>query len=115
LDKLRLAHKLTERMLAIVRRGGGIAMEMIQDSSPSLKSDDSVLTKADTAVSRLVKGSLNDLLQSDQHILLDEEDNAGQAYFDEEKISSTPFIWSVDPIDGTRCYANCMPRTAEYA
>ena len=98
-----------ERLFAIARSGGDIALSFIADSSPMLKSDHSVLTKADLAVSALVRQRLADLLATEEHILIDEEDKNNRQYFDQPLLDRTPYVWAVDPIDGTRPYSQGMP------
>jgi len=100
---------LIERMIAIVAEGGRIALSLINDSAPTLKPDRSVLTKADSAVSRMARERLADLLRTGEHVLVDEEDENNSSYFRREVFHQTPFIWAIDPIDGTRPYSNRMP------
>jgi fructose-1,6-bisphosphatase/inositol monophosphatase family enzyme len=97
------------RMQDIARRGGELALSLIENSEPKLKPDTSVLTKADTAISQLVKESLKDLLATKEHILIDEEDPEGLQYFNQAKLEAAPYVWSVDPIDGTRSFSNRIP------
>ena len=96
-------------IMDLVIEGGDIAMDLIEDSSPSLKEDESVLSKADTAVSDLVRNHLNELLITSDHILIDEEDQDAESYLDDGKLSEPTYIWAIDPIDGTRNYANRIP------
>ncbi|MBF0619363.1 MAG: hypothetical protein HQL19_04265 [Candidatus Omnitrophica bacterium] len=96
-------------MLNIARDGGAIALQLIDESCPQLKADDSVITKSDRAVSALAHERLALLLKTGRHILIDEEDPRRGEYLDQGLLERTPFIWSVDPIDGTRAYANRMP------
>lgn len=98
-----------ERMLAFVREAGGIAMEFMDKSKPSLKKDRSIITAADKAISQLARSRLSDFLADPQHLLVDEEDPASVEYMDQKRLDQTPYIWAVDPIDGTRLYANGMP------
>ena len=98
-----------KRMLSFAREAGGIALELIEHSEPGLKKDHSIITLADKAVSKLARSTLADFLQSPDHILIDEEDPSIAQYMDQEKLDKTPFIWALDPIDGTRLYANRMP------
>ncbi len=98
-----------ERMQYIVREGGRIALQYIDDSSPSFKPDQSILTKADQAISELTHQVLADFLNHKEHILIDEEDENRSRYLKQSLLASTPYIWAVDPIDGTRAYANRMP------
>lgn len=101
-----------ERMLTIAQKGGDIALDLMQNSAPTLKSDRSVLTRADTAVSHLARESLKDLLQTKDHVLIDEEDTENSRLFDQSALEATPFVWAIDPIDGTIGYSNRMPSFA---
>ena len=96
-------------MFDFSRRAGEIALEYISDSVPGLKSDRTIITKADRVISRLCRDMLGDFLKDPAHILIDEEDPGVAAYLDQKKLESARFIWAVDPIDGTRLYANQMP------
>jgi fructose-1,6-bisphosphatase/inositol monophosphatase family enzyme len=98
-----------QRMFTFVREAGVIALDLIQHSDPGLKKDHSVITLADKAVSKLARAALSDFLLSPQHILIDEEDPGISEYIDQKHLDQTPFIWALDPIDGTRLYANHMP------
>jgi 3'-phosphoadenosine 5'-phosphosulfate (PAPS) 3'-phosphatase len=53
--------KYTDLMNHIAHLGGKIALDLISDSSPYLKRDNSVLTKADTEISKFVYSALSDL------------------------------------------------------
>ena len=97
------------RMLSFVREAGGIALDLIEHSDPGLKKDNSIITLADKAISKLARTTLADFLQSSDHILIDEEDPSIAQYLDQKTLDKTPFIWALDPIDGTRLYANRMP------
>jgi myo-inositol-1(or 4)-monophosphatase len=96
-------------MIQLVKRGGELAVEMIHDSRPGLKSDKSVITAADHAISRLAHESLDSFMMSPGHILVDEEDEHNHTLFEEHVLDDVQYIWSIDPIDGTRLYANKMP------
>src|ERR1700690_2803518 len=98
-----------ERMLSFVREAGGIALDLIENSDPGLKKDHSIITLADRAISKLARDKLSDFLQNPQHILIDEEDPKAIEYMDQKRLDETPFIWALDPIDGTRLYANRIP------
>jgi myo-inositol-1(or 4)-monophosphatase len=98
-----------ERMLSFAREAGGIAMDLMGKSDPSLKKDHSIITLADKAISKLARKKLSDFLQNPQHILIDEEDPGINEYLDQKSLDQSSFIWALDPIDGTRLYANRMP------
>ena len=98
-----------DRMLSFVREAGDIALDLMNNSDPGLKKDQTVITRADRAVSKLAREKLRDFLQSPGHMLVDEEEAGSVDYPDQERLDQTPFIWALDPIDGTRLYANRMP------
>ena len=97
------------RMKQIAFMGGKIALELIWKSRFSLKPDNSVLTKVDTKISAIARSVLKDILAKPDHILIDEEDIENTKYLDQSYLETTPFIWTVDPIDGTRAFSNRMP------
>jgi myo-inositol-1(or 4)-monophosphatase len=98
-----------ERMLSFVHEAGGIALDLIANSDPGLKKDRSIITLADKAISQLARSKLSDFLQNPRHILVDEEDPGILEYLDQKRLDQSSFIWALDPIDGTRLYANRMP------
>jgi myo-inositol-1(or 4)-monophosphatase len=98
-----------KRMFDFANEAGKLSLEYISDSNPDLKADLSIITKSDKAISKLARESLSDLLRNPDHILIDEEDPGILDYLDQEKLNKTKFIWALDPIDGTRLYANRMP------
>ena len=107
-----MEQQFLQRMKDIALRGGEIALGLIEDSSPALKADKSVITRADIEIAGLVRSSLADLLKSPQHLLIDEEDPQNVQYLDHARLESTPFIWVVDPIDGTLSFSHRMPNFA---
>ena len=98
-----------KRMFDFAKAAGAVALEHIADSAPGLKPDQSVITKADRAISKLCRQMLGDFLQDPGLILIDEEDPRVASYLDQQILEKSEFIWAVDPIDGTRLYANRMP------
>ena len=98
-----------ERMSQIAYEGGKIALKVIVNSSPTFKEDESILTKADTEISSLSRRCLEDLLKDQDYGLIDEEDDECEKYLDKNYLESKPFIWVVDPIDGTRSFSNRLP------
>ena len=97
------------RMKHIAFRGGKIALELISSGDYHFKPDKSILTKADVEISKLCRSVIDDLLKTSDHILIDEEDTESTEYFDQSFFENTPFIWAIDPIDGTRAFSNRMP------
>ncbi len=89
--------------------GGKVALELISSSNHCLKPDKSVLTKADMEISKLSHSVIYDLLKTPDHVLIDEENIESAEYFDQSHFEDTPFIWVIDPIDGTRAFSNRMP------
>jgi myo-inositol-1(or 4)-monophosphatase len=96
-------------LVSFVREAGEMALSLIQDSSPQLKPDTSVITRADKAISVLARERFQGLLASSDHILIDEEDPGSVQYLDQSVLDKVPFLWAIDPIDATRAYANRMP------
>jgi myo-inositol-1(or 4)-monophosphatase len=98
-----------ESLLGILERAGVVAMDLLGRGSPALKADRSVVTRADMEISALTAAALKGYLNSGEHILIDEEDPEPGRYLDEAALDARPFIWALDPIDGTRPYANSLP------
>lgn len=98
-----------KRMLNMAQGAGKIALELIDDSKPSLKVDKSVVTVADIAISKYIRHALDDLLKTEEHILIDEESERSNQYFDQKVLEAAPYAWVIDPIDGTRAFANRVP------
>ncbi len=96
-------------MLDFVKEAGVMALEYMADSQPGLKADGSIITKTDKAVSQLLSKKLNSILKEDNHILVDEESEDLAQYFDQTILEKVEYVWAVDPIDGTRNYANKTP------
>jgi len=98
-----------QRMLSFVHQAGGMALDLMGKGASGLKKDQSVITLADKAISKLARASLSDFLQKPGHILIDEEDPNSMQYAAPKGLEGASLIWAVDPIDGTRLYANRMP------
>ncbi|MBF0484877.1 MAG: hypothetical protein HQL16_00010 [Candidatus Omnitrophica bacterium] len=96
-------------MISFVEEAGTLALKFIAHSSPSLKPDSSVITRADKAISTLAHKKLAGLVKTGEHLLIDEEDPQRGEYLNQDTLRRTPFLWSIDPIDATRAYANRMP------
>lgn len=93
-------------MLKFVRRAGALSLLMMKASKPTVKGDRSVLTKTDSAIAKLSRNMLNKFLEEEGHLLIEEEDPGVTQYLDQEMLNQKEYIWAVDPIDGTRLYAN---------
>lgn len=104
-----MTQEYLSRMKKIAFEGGKIALELISNSTYYLKPDNSILTEADLKISKFLRDNLSDLIKKDGHILIDEEDKENSKYLDQSLLENSPFIWVIDPIDGTRAYSNRMP------
>ncbi len=104
-----MPNKYLQTMIKLALDGGKLSRAMMQNSKPSLKPDQSVLTLADTAVSKLIRKGLGRFLKDKNHVLIDEEDKHSNDFFDQNKLEKIPYIWVTDPIDGTRNFANRLP------
>ena len=103
------AQDYLQQMLDMVRQSGHVAIKYLNKSAPAFKKDFSVITKADKEISKLCRGALSKTLKDPAHLLLDEEDPHMASYLDQRRLEKTSFLWALDPIDGTRLYANRMP------
>ncbi len=98
-----------EMMRRFVKEAGKMAVAFREDSRPSLKPDHSVVTRADKAISDLAQEHLAPTLARPGHVLIEEEAGQTEEVFQGVFAEETPYVWSVDPIDGTRNYANQLP------
>jgi myo-inositol-1(or 4)-monophosphatase len=96
-------------MLNFARKAGRIATGPLGRSGAGFKADNSVITRADRTISRLGREALGGHLKDSAHLLIDEEDPRAADYLDQKRLERTRFLWAIDPIDGTRLYANGMP------
>ncbi len=69
-----MPNKYLQTMIKLALDGGKLSRAMMQNSKPSLKPDQSLLTLADTAVSKLIRKGLGRFLKDKNHVLIDEED-----------------------------------------
>lgn len=104
-----MINEYLNRMKHIAKAGGEIALERISNNSHSIKSDNSVLTNADIEISKSARKIISDLLATPDHLIIDEEDTTNIKYLNQSRLEKTPFVWALDPIDGTRSYSNHMP------
>ena len=98
-----------EKMKQLVFKGGKIALAYRDDSSPAFKADKSIITRTDREISQLAQDILMEFLILPGHILIDEEDENRAHFLDEDFLKNNPYIFAIDPVDGTRIYANGMP------
>lgn len=97
------------RIFEFMKKAGQIALQYRNDSAPGLKPDQTVITKADKEISALCKMMFADIIDGKRHLMIDEEDPKVASYLNQELLEGAEYVWSVDPIDGTRLYANQMP------
>ncbi len=81
-------------------QGGQLAKSLIGKTQSSLKDDKSIVTEADKLVQDMIVRSLAD--QVPTHGLIAEESTALTSSLPG---SESEFVWTIDPIDGTRNYA----------
>lgn len=96
-------------LLDVVREGGQISLDVLDRMDVDFKGDCSPVTEADLHISKLVHEKLDHLLQTEEHILVDEEDPSSIRHLNKETLDKVKYIWSVDPIDGTRPFTNGVP------
>ncbi len=97
-----------ERLRPLLREAGEAALSLQDRCRPRLKPDRSVVTDADMVVSRILREGFSDVLREDGHLWIDEEDPRKPDPWPEMG-ARRRYLWTVDPIDGTRAYANRLP------
>lgn len=96
-------------MMDFVFEAEKISSRFWGQSHPTFKKDRSIVTLADKKISALAYKKLHKFLSSGEHILIEEEDKKASRYFNAQALNRPKYIWSIDPIDGTRNYANQIP------
>ncbi len=99
-------------MMDFALEAGDVAMKFWDKAKAGLKADRSVITEADKTISRMVHKKLSRYLKDPNHILIDEEDPDVARFQNLNTLKRAKYVWSVDPIDGTRNYANHIPSFA---
>lgn len=108
LEKPTMKEAYTKILLDFMRPAGEVAMDLISNSQPGLKPDQSVITEADLQISDLCHRLLKPCLD-EGHILIDEEKLHLVKHITPDQLAELPYVWALDPIDGTRPFANQMP------
>jgi myo-inositol-1(or 4)-monophosphatase len=85
----------------LARRGGELAKKLCGKTSASRKPDKSVVTEADKKVQDLIVAELAE--KCPDHGLIAEEETPLTT---SRPKGNTEYVWSIDPIDGTRNYAS---------
>ncbi len=89
----------------LARRGAGLARKMQRLDIPrSRKADTSLVTEADTAVENLLIEAITSRFPDDAIIA---EESTGQTRGADPATAER--FWIIDPIDGTRSFARCLP------
>jgi myo-inositol-1(or 4)-monophosphatase len=90
----------------LLLEAGRIALQYYEESSPSLKSDRSIVTEADTAIEEML-GRHFDAPERGVFMIGEEtNEDRGEEYVQRALGGTT---WVVDPIDGTAPYAHHLP------
>lgn len=89
----------TQTAVDLARRGADLAFDLMGSVTTALKSDRSIITEADLRVQDMIVRQLRTAFP-DHGILAEEK--SGLLDDDERQ---RPFVWVIDPIDGTRNYA----------
>jgi 3'(2'), 5'-bisphosphate nucleotidase len=110
-DKQKLAFdlSLTPELLEIAKEAGNILMHYFDGKSPLKaieKDDSSPVTQADIEADLFIRNALEQLCP---HIPVVSEEGEKM---DQEKRMSSPSIWLVDPLDGTRSFIRSSPEFA---
>ncbi len=95
-------------LLSFMEDAGEIAINNQASTASFLKEDKSVVTETDLRISALFKEKLKPLLDSGNHLIIDEENftSTTKAF---KEINEKEYTWIIDPIDGTCPYSNKLP------
>ncbi len=94
-------------IINFLKEAGIIALKYMNDLNLSLKSDMSIVTNADTDISKLFRKKIQKYLDTGTHKILDEENLPNN--IDELFDNNIEYIWTIDPIDGTTMYYHGFP------
>ncbi|HEY9666415.1 MAG TPA: 3'(2'),5'-bisphosphate nucleotidase CysQ [Coleofasciculaceae cyanobacterium] len=109
-----------EEILVIARSVGWGAAEILRsyyrghcnDGNLEIKGKESPVTAADIAANHYILGKLQDALGTDDFGYLSEETYQSLSEQTKESLLNAPWVWIVDPLDGTRDF---IEKTGEYA
>lgn len=91
----------TLRILGWIRQAGQIALRHFQQTTPSTKPDNTLVTQADVEIERYLTRQIT--AQYPQHNLLTEEGLYRQTN------ATSPYTWVLDPLDGTTAFVRGLP------
>lgn len=97
---------LVNKILSFLKKSGNLALEYQDKLNFKVKTDASIVTEADLAISKMFREDFNEYLSLNNHKLLDEENLPSREDFFEDKCE---YLWTLDPIDGTTTYFNGFP------
>ena len=89
-----------DRIINWARQAGRIAMRDFKKVDPRLKPDQTIVTQADLEIERFLAERI--LTVNPSHNLIGEEGNWN-------RLTSSPFTWVIDPIDGTTVFSQGLP------
>ncbi|MBI1362517.1 MAG: hypothetical protein GC134_00865 [Proteobacteria bacterium] len=101
--------EIVQKLLSIGQEAVKLATDSKLRAQVTIKPDNSVLTATDLAIAKLTHLHLADWIKSGEHLLVDEEDPKKYGYFSDAAVDKATYVWSIDPIDGTRNYAAGLP------
>ncbi len=98
-----MEQELISKLLDITRKAGEIIKESQQEGIQQLNPiGQSPITQADIAISEYAQQSLKPLIETGNHLLIDEEDKKNSLYFTDTFLNTPEYIWAIDPVDATR-------------
>lgn len=100
-----MENKYLEVILSFMKEAGEIALEHQENLSANIKKDETIVTEADLAISRLFHKKIDNFI-NEGHKILDEENLPN---VDELFNNKTEYLWTIDPIDGTTTYYHGFP------
>lgn len=93
--------QMATRVITWARQAGQIAMRYFKRVSPHYKPDNSLLTQADVEIEQFLVDQIRTAYPD--HGLIGEEGGRAQARL------ASPYIWAIDPLDGTTAFVQGLP------
>lgn len=90
-----------DQIITWIRRAGQIARQHFDHITPQLKPDQTFVTRADLEIERFLSGQIKATFPT--HLVIGEE----QAK--DRRVESAPYVWAIDPIDGTTAFVQGLP------
>jgi len=100
-----MEQKYTKFLFGFCKKAGSFALKEQKKVTSSIKSDQSIVTEVDLAISKMFYAEIEKFPDSENHFVIDEEFVKPLSEV-KEKLEKAKYTWIIDPIDGTTMYFN---------